>query len=117
MFFHSVLNPDSLTVIFHCSFELSHCYCNEYGQSGLERKSEKVINPEKVNTLKHSPVYKIAAGGYHTMAVSISGSLYGWGKNRSEFGITIKNHCDGDIFEHSFRLQSLKLFSNISLSQ
>ena len=22
----------------------------------------------------------------------------------SGFGITMKNHCDGDIFEHSFRL-------------
>ena len=28
-----------------------------------------------------------------------------------------KNHCDGDIFEHSFRLQILKLCSNISPSQ
>ena len=30
------------------------------------------------------------------------------------FDITMKNHCDGDIFEHSFRLQSQKLCSNIS---
>ena len=33
------------------------------------------------------------------------------------FEITMKNHCDGDIFGHSFRLQSLKLCPNISPSQ
>ena len=35
----------------------------------------------------------------------------------SGFEITKKNHCDGEIFEHSFRLRSLKLCSNISPSQ
>ena len=33
------------------------------------------------------------------------------------FKITKKNHCDVYIFEHSFRLRSLKPCSNISLSQ
>ena len=37
-------------------------------------------------------------------------------QNNSGLEITKKNHCDGDIFEHSFRLQNLKL-CHISSSQ
>ena len=34
-------------------------------------------------------------------------------KWKAGFEITMTNHCDGDILEHSFRLPSLKLYSNI----
>ena len=38
-------------------------------------------------------------------------------KGNLDFEITMKKHCDRDIFEYSFRLQSLKLCLNISPSQ
>jgi alpha-tubulin suppressor-like RCC1 family protein len=33
------------------------------------------------------PVVKVSAGGYHSLALSLSGSIIGWGKNRLELKI------------------------------
>ena len=35
-------------------------------------------------------------------------------ERKKGFGITMKNHCVGDIFEHSFRLKPETMFKYIS---
>ena len=53
-----------------------------------------------------------------TFCFSLSENVFKFLRNWFQgFEITKKNHCDRDIFEHNFRLWSLKLCSNISLSQ
>jgi E3 ubiquitin-protein ligase HERC4 len=37
-----------------------------------------------VKTLLGIPLVEISAGGYHSMALTLSGAVIGWGKNRLE---------------------------------
>nr|XP_056711168.1 E3 ISG15--protein ligase HERC5-like [Euleptes europaea] len=54
---------------------------NEHGQLGLGREISAAREPQLVQALEGIPLAKIAAGGSHSMAVSLSGSVYSWGKN------------------------------------
>ncbi|KAL8206719.1 UNVERIFIED_CONTAM: hypothetical protein K2H54_021411, partial [Gekko kuhli] len=54
---------------------------NEYGQLGVGREMSSAREPQLVQALEGIPLAKIAAGGSHSMAVSLSGSVYSWGKN------------------------------------
>uniref|UniRef100_A0ACB8E8Z2 Uncharacterized protein n=1 Tax=Sphaerodactylus townsendi TaxID=933632 RepID=A0ACB8E8Z2_9SAUR len=54
---------------------------NDYGQLGLGGKMRPAWVPRRVQALDGIPLARIAAGGYHSMAVSLSGSVYSWGKN------------------------------------
>ncbi|XP_054846444.1 probable E3 ubiquitin-protein ligase HERC4 [Eublepharis macularius] len=54
---------------------------NEYGQLGVGREMSSAREPQLVQALEGIPLAKIAAGGFHSMAVSLSGSVYSWGKN------------------------------------
>ncbi|XP_060103372.1 probable E3 ubiquitin-protein ligase HERC4 [Heteronotia binoei] len=54
---------------------------NEYGQLGVGRERSSAREPQPVQVLEGIPLAKIAAGGSHSMAVSLSGSVYSWGKN------------------------------------
>ena len=59
-------------------------YCwgaNEYGQCGIAVKSDKPITPQRLEFFFGFPIYKIAAGGNHSVALTISGTLFAWGKN------------------------------------
>ncbi len=55
---------------------------NEYGQLGLGEKGKYSSTPNEVIALCNLPIYMIAAGGAHCFAMTISGTLFGWGKNR-----------------------------------
>ncbi|KAJ6655417.1 hypothetical protein lerEdw1_005414 [Lerista edwardsae] len=54
---------------------------NDRGQLGLGRWTDSIQEPQLVQALKGIPLAKIAAGTAHSMAVSLSGSVYSWGKN------------------------------------
>ncbi|XP_066487811.1 E3 ISG15--protein ligase HERC5-like isoform X2 [Tiliqua scincoides] len=54
---------------------------NERGQLGLGKWTPSIKEPQLVQALKGIPLAKIAAGAAHSMAVSLSGSVYSWGKN------------------------------------
>ncbi|XP_010113670.1 PREDICTED: probable E3 ubiquitin-protein ligase HERC3, partial [Chlamydotis macqueenii] len=55
---------------------------NTHGQLGLGRQT--ALQPQLVKRLKGISLAQIAAGGAHSMTVSLSGAVYSWGKN--DFG-------------------------------
>ncbi|XP_042325644.1 E3 ISG15--protein ligase HERC5-like [Sceloporus undulatus] len=54
---------------------------NEYGQLGMGRKSSATGEPQLVWLLENVPVAQIAAGSAHSMALSLAGTVFSWGKN------------------------------------
>ncbi|KAL1117573.1 hypothetical protein AAG570_003888 [Ranatra chinensis] len=55
---------------------------NENGQLGLGLKDKSVREPSLVSSLIGLPISLIACGASHSFAVSRSGAVYGWGRNR-----------------------------------
>ena len=54
---------------------------NQFGQCGIGDRASRVSTPQQVTSLQGLPVSQIAAGGNHSFILSISGALFGWGKN------------------------------------
>ncbi|XP_051897060.1 probable E3 ubiquitin-protein ligase HERC3 [Pristis pectinata] len=55
---------------------------NSQGQLGLGKAFGSVHSPQCVTLLAGIPLAQIAAGRAHTIAVSLSGAVFGWGGNR-----------------------------------
>lgn len=53
--------------------------CGLLGQLGDGSTLNKCI-PQEITSKFDSAVFDIAAGGYHAMALTESGKVYGWGK-------------------------------------
>nr|XP_023013190.1 probable E3 ubiquitin-protein ligase HERC4 isoform X1 [Leptinotarsa decemlineata] len=74
---------------------------NSFGQLGLGTCSQTEIMPTVVKSLNGLPVAFIACGANHTFAVSKSGAVYGWGKNRrGQLGL---NDTDNKVFPTQLR--------------
>ncbi|XP_063166473.1 E3 ISG15--protein ligase HERC5-like [Candoia aspera] len=54
---------------------------NEHGQLGVGREMDLIKEPQLVQVLEGIPLVKIAAGSAHSMAISVFGTVYSWGKN------------------------------------
>lgn len=69
--------------------DTKHVYCwgnNHYGQCGniiSNRFTVAGIKPHVVKALCNMDIYKVAAGGNHTLALTSTGQVYSWG-NHSE---------------------------------
>lgn len=75
-FFHSV--------VLTSAGEIYTCGSNSHGQLGLSFANG--VNQTKfclVELLVGLPTVLVTAGGYHSFALSVSGSVFGWGKNNS----------------------------------
>lgn len=57
---------------------------NTHGQLGVGSQDPLISKPQLVKGLKGIPLAQIAAGGAHSVVVSLSGAVYSWGKN--DFG-------------------------------
>ncbi|XP_068797623.1 E3 ISG15--protein ligase HERC5 isoform X2 [Struthio camelus] len=57
---------------------------NTHGQLGVGAQVAHTPEPQLVEGLKGIALAQIAAGGAHSLAVSLSGAVYSWGKN--DFG-------------------------------
>ena len=55
---------------------------NENGQLGLGSKDKYFASPTEMKAITNLPIYMIAAGGAHSFALTVSGTLFGWGENR-----------------------------------
>ena len=55
--------------------------CNRYGQLGINN-NEPSTEPQQILKLSAFYIVQIAAGGSHSLAVTNSGALFSWGKNR-----------------------------------
>ncbi|XP_047145857.1 probable E3 ubiquitin-protein ligase HERC4 isoform X1 [Hydra vulgaris] len=54
---------------------------NEFGQVGINSKFHKYVSPQLVRDLSNCPIIQICAGGHHSLALTISGTIFAWGKN------------------------------------
>ncbi|KAK2852330.1 hypothetical protein Q7C36_007531 [Tachysurus vachellii] len=54
---------------------------NSSGQLGLGNKSQSFHSPQLLETLCGIPLTQISAGGDHSFALSLSGAVFGWGRN------------------------------------
>ncbi|XP_047668106.1 probable E3 ubiquitin-protein ligase HERC3 isoform X2 [Tachysurus fulvidraco] len=54
---------------------------NSRGQLGLGNKSPSFHPPQLLESLCGIPLTQISAGGYHSFALSLSGAVFGWGRN------------------------------------
>ncbi|XP_053559394.1 probable E3 ubiquitin-protein ligase HERC6 isoform X2 [Bombina bombina] len=64
---------------------------NNYGQLGLGKQIPNQASPQLVTSLKGIPLAQVTAGGSHSFALSMSGSVFGWGKNNAgQLGFTTK---------------------------
>ena len=55
---------------------------NQHGQLGIGKVDAGYPVPQFISSLKGIPFCLVCAGGYHSFALSFSGALFGWGKNR-----------------------------------
>ncbi|XP_017400590.1 E3 ISG15--protein ligase HERC5 isoform X2 [Cebus imitator] len=65
---------------------------NLHGQLGVGRKFPSTTTPQIVEHLAGIPLAQISAGEAHSMALSMSGNIYSWGKN--EFGQLGLDHTE-----------------------
>ncbi|XP_053559395.1 probable E3 ubiquitin-protein ligase HERC3 [Bombina bombina] len=54
---------------------------NHFGQLGLGKSFNSQSSPQRVKSLDGIPLAQVAAGGSHSFALSLSGAVFGWGKN------------------------------------
>lgn len=66
---------------------------NTHGQLGVGSQDPLISNPQLVKGLQGIPLAQIAAGGAHSVVVSLSGAVYSWGKNN--FGQLGLGHTEG----------------------
>ncbi|XP_040295004.1 probable E3 ubiquitin-protein ligase HERC4 isoform X2 [Bufo bufo] len=55
---------------------------NRYGQLGLGCELKKETTPRPLKSLSGIPFHQIAAGGAHSFALTPSGAVFGWGRNK-----------------------------------
>uniref|UniRef100_A0A671W740 HECT and RLD domain containing E3 ubiquitin protein ligase 3 n=1 Tax=Sparus aurata TaxID=8175 RepID=A0A671W740_SPAAU len=56
---------------------------NTSGQLGLGKGEPSKLSPHPLKSLAGIPLAKITAGGDHSFALSLSGAVFGWGKNKA----------------------------------
>ncbi|KAM7047745.1 putative E3 ubiquitin-protein ligase HERC4 isoform 3-T5 [Acridotheres tristis] len=55
---------------------------NKYGQLGLGYEYKKQSSPQMIKSLLGIPFAQIAAGGAHSFVLTLSGAIFGWGRNK-----------------------------------
>uniref|UniRef100_A0A8B9L1B3 HECT and RLD domain containing E3 ubiquitin protein ligase 4 n=1 Tax=Astyanax mexicanus TaxID=7994 RepID=A0A8B9L1B3_ASTMX len=55
---------------------------NKYGQLGLGKEGPSVLTPQLVQSLLGIPFAQISAGGAHSFGLTLSGAVFGWGRNK-----------------------------------
>ncbi|XP_044159286.1 probable E3 ubiquitin-protein ligase HERC6 isoform X3 [Bufo gargarizans] len=56
---------------------------NDFGQLGLGKQMPNQAIPQVVKSLKGVPLLQVSAGGSQSFALSMSGIVFGWGKNNA----------------------------------
>ncbi|XP_077073484.1 putative E3 ubiquitin-protein ligase HERC4 isoform X1 [Siphateles boraxobius] len=55
---------------------------NKYGQLGLGMQGASVSTPQVIQSLQGVPFAQISAGGAHNFGLTLSGAVFGWGRNK-----------------------------------
>nr|KAF6322339.1 HECT and RLD domain containing E3 ubiquitin protein ligase 4 [Pipistrellus kuhlii] len=65
---------------------------NKYGQLGLGTDSKKQASPQLIKSLIGIPFMQVAAGGAHSFVLTLSGAIFGWGRNKfGQLGLNDEN--------------------------
>ncbi|XP_016850770.1 probable E3 ubiquitin-protein ligase HERC4 isoform X3 [Anolis carolinensis] len=65
---------------------------NKHGQLGLGYDLKKQTSPQLIKSLLGIPFGQIAAGGAHSFALTLSGAVFGWGRNKfGQLGLNDEN--------------------------
>ncbi|XP_077351382.1 putative E3 ubiquitin-protein ligase HERC4 isoform X2 [Festucalex cinctus] len=65
---------------------------NRYGQLGFGVNGQSISTPQIVNSLQGVPFAQISAGGAHSFALTLSGAVFGWGRNKfGQLGLSDSN--------------------------
>ena len=55
---------------------------NNYGQLGAGSTQQHIDTPQALISIRGIPIAQIITGGNHSFILSMSGALFGWGRNR-----------------------------------
>uniref|UniRef100_A0ABI7Z6G2 HECT domain-containing protein n=3 Tax=Felidae TaxID=9681 RepID=A0ABI7Z6G2_FELCA len=73
----------------------SEVFCwgqNKYGQLGLGIDCKKQASPQLIKSLLGIPFMQVAAGGAHSFVLTLSGAIFGWGRNKfGQLGLNDEN--------------------------
>ncbi|KAH0517018.1 putative E3 ubiquitin-protein ligase HERC4 [Microtus ochrogaster] len=73
----------------------SEVFCwgqNKYGQLGLGIDYKKQTSPQLIKSLLGIPFMQVAAGGAHSFVLTLSGAIFGWGRNKfGQLGLNDEN--------------------------
>ncbi|XP_053163446.1 probable E3 ubiquitin-protein ligase HERC4 isoform X3 [Hemicordylus capensis] len=65
---------------------------NKHGQLGLGYEFKKQTSPQLIKSLLGIPFAQIAAGGAHSFVLTLSGAVFGWGRNKfGQLGLNDEN--------------------------
>ncbi|KAM9133414.1 putative E3 ubiquitin-protein ligase HERC4 isoform 1-T3 [Pangshura tecta] len=65
---------------------------NKYGQLGIGYEFKKQTSPQLIKSLRGIPFAQIAAGGAHSFVLTLSGAIFGWGRNKfGQLGLNDEN--------------------------
>ena len=93
---------------------------SENGRLGSVDKSEcdqkkKFLTPREVYTLKGNKIAQVFAGHHHSMAIALSGKVFGWGENVNRVLGELKN--EGNNKKKSSKNTILYLPEELSLNK
>lgn len=80
-----------------CHFKGGHIFSwgqSRYGQLGLGMQGHSVPTPQIIQSLQGIPFAQISAGGAHSFSLTLSGAVFGWGRNN--FGQLGLNDTNGE---------------------
>ncbi|XP_069781833.1 probable E3 ubiquitin-protein ligase HERC3 [Narcine bancroftii] len=81
---------------------------NTHGQLGLGKRVPSQSTPQSVKSLSGIPLAQIATGGTHSFTLSLSGAVFGWGRNNcGQLGLS--DNKDRDVPNHVKFLRSQKI--------
>nr|CAB3252608.1 probable E3 ubiquitin-protein ligase HERC4 [Phallusia mammillata] len=85
------------------------CGSNEYGQLGTGDAPHSSNEMKIIQSLGGIPFAQIAAGSWHSLAVTVSGAVFGWGRNdNGQLGVGDCENRSAPVLLKSLRSQVIK---------
>ncbi|CAL8257158.1 unnamed protein product [Lota lota] len=79
---------------------------NRYGQLGLGTDGQGLPTPQHLQSLQGIPFSQVTAGGAHSFALTQSGAVFGWGRNKfGQLGLNDNNDRHSPTLLKSLRSQ------------
>ncbi|XP_008325809.1 probable E3 ubiquitin-protein ligase HERC4 isoform X1 [Cynoglossus semilaevis] len=85
---------------------------SRYGQLGLGMQGHSVPTPQIIQSLQGIPFAQISAGGAHSFSLTLSGAVFGWGRNNfGQLGLNDTNDRCYPVQLKSLRSQRVMYIS------